>query len=119
MSQPFALPSSFTQQASFQEAAPVLALLCVELLSSELAFSAPTVDREAVHQAWHQQLVERIKHLGEDLGASVERQSHNIAFIAFAQEPTPVDALESAMKLVLDLQSKPLPIAQQHPSLHL
>ena len=116
MSSPFAMPPSSSQNAPSTGASRTLALLCIEVLSSELVFSEPTVNRDAVHQSWHQQVVERLAQLGENLGASVERQYQNIAFVSFSQEVTPVDALESAIKLVLNLQKQPLPIAQQHPS---
>jgi len=119
MSQPFAMPPFSPNNTLTSGGSAVLALLCIEVLSSDLVFSEPTVDREAVHQAWHQQVVERLNQFGESLGASVERQHQNIAFVAFSQETTPVDALESAVKLVLNLQSQPLPIAQQYPSLTL
>ncbi len=119
MSPPFAMPFFSPKSPSTKGASTVLALLCIEVLSSELVFSEPTGDRETVHQAWHQQVVERLAQLGESLGATVERQYQNIAFVAFPQEATPVDALESAIKLVLNLQAHPLPIAQQYPSLTL
>lgn len=95
-----------------------VALLCVELLSSELVFSEPQVNRNDVHEQWHQQLLERLAS-STATEASVERQYQNIAFIAFPHEANPVDALESAMQLVQDLHQHPLAIQQKHTSLHL
>ncbi len=111
MSQLFSSP--FAPQPT--DTSSQVALLCVELLSSELVFSEPQVNRNEVHEQWHQQLLERLS----SSGASVERQYQNIAFIAFPHEANPVDALESAMQVVQNLHQQPLEIQHKHASLHL
>jgi hypothetical protein len=92
-----------------------LALLCIELLSSELAFTQPELDRVLLAETWRDEMADRIK----DFGGIIERQYQNLLFVAFSQEHTPIDKLENALVFTRSLYENPLSILQGIPALKL
>jgi hypothetical protein len=106
--------SSF-QQRPLPNLTQSLALLCVEFLASELAFTHPNLDRVKLSAVWNEEVAERI----QQFGGTVERHYQNLLFIAFDGETAAVDKLETSLAFVRSLYTHPLPVVASIPSLKL